>query len=84
MEALDSNKGILNNGDSATVIKDLKVKGSSLVIKRGNKVNKVRLTDNEDEIEGKVFGSMMVLRTEFINKIQVKYGYYNSVYFLVQ
>lgn len=84
MQALDSNNGILNNGDSATVIKDLKVKGSSSVIKRGTKVNKIRLTDTEDEIEGKVFGSMMVLRTEFINKIQVKYGYYNSVYFLVQ
>lgn len=69
MEVKDSNGGILNNGDSVTVIKDLKVKGSSSVIKRGTKVNKIRLTDNEDEIEGKVDGSMMVLRTEFIKKV---------------
>lgn len=68
MEVRDSNGTILNEGDSVTVIKDLKVKGSSSVIKRGTMVKNIRLTDNEDEIEGRVNKEMMVLRTEFLKK----------------
>lgn len=64
----DSNGNILAEGDSVTVIKDLKVRGSSTVIKRGTKVKNIRLTDNPEEIEGKVEGSVMVLRTEFMKK----------------
>lgn len=64
----DSNGNNLAEGDSVTVIKDLKVRGSSSVIKRGTKVKNIRLTDNADEIEGKVEGSVMVLRTEFLKK----------------
>jgi protein PhnA len=68
MEVKDSNGTLLAEGDSVSVIKDLKVKGSSSVIKRGNIVKNIRLTDDENEIEGKVEKSMMVLKTEFLKK----------------
>ncbi len=64
----DSNGAVLKDGDSVTVIKDLKGRGSSSVIKRGTMVKNIRLTDDADEIEGKVEKSMMVLRTEFLKK----------------
>ena len=64
----DSNGAVLKEGDSVTVIKDLKVRGSSGVIKRGTMVRNIRLTDGADEIEGKVDKSVMVLRTEFLKK----------------
>jgi protein PhnA len=64
----DSNGAVLKDGDSVTVIKDLKVRGSSSVIKRGTMVRGIRLTDDAAEIEGKVEKSMMVLRTEFLKK----------------
>jgi protein PhnA len=64
----DSNGAILTEGDSVTVIKDLKVRGSSGIIKRGTMVKNIRLTDATDEIEGKVDKSVMVLRTEFLKK----------------
>jgi protein PhnA len=64
----DSNGAVLKDGDSVTVIKDLKVRGSSSVIKRGTMVKGIRLTDDAAEIEGKVEKSMMVLRTEFLKK----------------
>ena len=64
----DSHGAILKEGDSVTVIKDLKVRGSSGIIKRGTMVKNIRLTDTADEIEGKVDKSVMVLRTEFLKK----------------
>lgn len=64
----DSNGALLKEGDSVTVIKDLKVRGSSSVIKRGTMVKNIRLTDDADEVEGKVEKSLMVLRTEFLKK----------------
>ena len=64
----DSNGAVLKEGDSVTVIKDLKVRGSSGVIKRGTMVKNIRLTDDSDEIEGRVEKSVMVLRTEFLKK----------------
>lgn len=68
MEVKDSNGTILSEGDSVTLIKDLKVKGSSSVLKRGTMVKNIRLTDNDDEVEGRVNKEMMVLRTEFLKK----------------
>ncbi len=66
----DSNGNVLNDGDSVTLIKDLKVKGSGgVTLKRGTMVKNIRLTDDEDEIEAnveKVRG--LVLRTEFVKK----------------
>jgi len=68
MEVRDSNGTILSEGDTVSVIKDLKVKGSSSVIKRGSVVKNIKLTDNADEVEGKVSKIQMVLRTEFLKK----------------
>lgn len=68
MEVKDSNGNILNDGDSVTLIKDLKVKGSSLVLKRGTMVKGIRLTDDEDEIDCKINKQAIVLRTEFVKK----------------
>lgn len=68
MEVKDSNGNILNEGDTVTVIKDLKVRGSSSVIKRGTVVKNIRLTDSPAEIEGKVEKVHMVLKTEFLKK----------------
>ncbi|MBK8724327.1 MAG: alkylphosphonate utilization protein [Saprospiraceae bacterium] len=68
MTVKDSNGNLLAEGDSVTVIKDLKVRGSSSVIKRGTKVKNIRLTDDEEEIEGKVDGSVIVLKACFLKK----------------
>ncbi|MES2520273.1 MAG: alkylphosphonate utilization protein [Bacteroidota bacterium] len=69
MEVRDSNGTILSEGDSVHLIKDLKVKGSSSVLKRGTVVKNIRLTDDEDEIEGKVEKTVMVLKTAFLKKV---------------
>jgi len=69
MTVKDSNGTILNDGDSVTVIKDLKVKGTSVTLKRGTAIKNIRLTSNEDEIEcnaDKVKG--LVLKTCFLKK----------------
>ena len=69
MEVRDSNGTLLKDGDTVTVIKDLKVKGTSVTLKRGTPMKNIRLTDDPDEIEGhveKVRG--LVLRTEFVKK----------------
>lgn len=65
----DSNGHELNNGDSVTVIKDLPVKGTSTVIKRGTMIKNIRLTVNPEQIEcntDKVKG--LVLKTCFLKK----------------
>ena len=65
----DSNGAQLAEGDSVTLIKDLKLKGSSTVLKRGTVIKNIHLTGDADEIEGrtdKVKG--LVLRTEFLKK----------------
>lgn len=64
----DSNNTELLDGDSVTVIKDLKVKGSSMVIKRGTKVKSIRLTDNPEEVDCRIDGSSIVLKTCFLKK----------------
>lgn len=69
MDIRDSNGNILNEGDSVTLIKDLKVRGSSSTIKRGTVVKNIRLTEEEGEIEGKVEKTVMVLKTEFLKKV---------------
>jgi protein PhnA len=69
MEVKDSNGNLLNEGDSVTVIKDLKVKGSSMTLKRGTVVKKIRITDNSEEVECKIDGSNLVLKTIFLKKI---------------
>lgn len=64
----DSNGAELMDGDSVTVIKDLKVRGSSMVIKRGTKVKGIRLTENPEEVDCKINGSGIVLKTCFLKK----------------
>lgn len=66
----DANGNILNDGDSVTVIKDLKVKGSSLVVKMGTKVKNIRLVDGDHDIDCKIdgFGDMK-LKSEFVKKV---------------
>lgn len=56
----DANGNILNDGDSVTVVKDLKVKGTSLVVKIGTKVKNIRLVDGDHDIDCKIdgFGEM--------------------------
>ncbi len=66
--AKDSNGAILEDGDAVTVIKDLKVKGSSMVIKRGTKVKSIRLTDVPEEVDCRIDGSNIVLKTCFLKK----------------
>lgn len=66
----DSNGNILNAGDSVVLIKDLNVKGSSLVAKRGTAVRRIRLDpDNAEYIEGKVDGQQIVIITKFVKKM---------------
>ncbi len=65
----DSNGAELKDGDPVTLIKDLKVKGSSAVLKRGTLIKNIRLTDDPAEIEcrsDQIKG--LVLRTEFVKK----------------
>lgn len=68
----DANGNILSNGDSVTVIKDLKVKGSSSVIKQGTKVKNIKLVDpdNGHDIDCKIDGfGQMSLKSEFVKKL---------------
>lgn len=69
MEVRDSNGTLLQEGDSVHVIKDLKVKGSSAVIKRGKVVKNISLTSNPEEVEGRVDKVQMVLKTCFLKKV---------------
>ena len=64
----DSNGTLLSEGDTVFVIKDLKIKGSSSVIKRGTVVKNIRLTNNDAEIEGRIDRAVIVLKTEFLKK----------------
>jgi len=66
----DANGNILKDGDSVTVIKDLKVKGSSNVVKLGTKVKSIRLIDGDHDIDCKIDGfGQMQLKTEFVKKL---------------
>lgn len=65
----DANGNVLEDGDSVTVIKDLKVKGSSSVVKRGTKVKNIRLVDGDHDIDCKIpgFGAMS-LKSIYVKK----------------
>ena len=66
----DSNGVILSTGDSVVLIKDLKVKGSSMVAKQGTAVRNIRLDhENETYIEGKVDGQQIVIITAYVKKL---------------
>lgn len=65
----DAVGNVLQDGDTVTVIKDLKIKGSSLVVKVGTKVKNIRLTDGDHDIDCKIDGiGAMGLKSEFVKK----------------
>jgi protein PhnA len=69
VEVRDAAGNVLTDGDSVTLIKDLKVKGTNLTLKQGMVIKSIRLTDNEQEIDcqyERIKG--LVLRTEFVRK----------------
>ena len=68
MDVKDSNGNTLEDGDSVQLIKDLKVKGSSLNLKRGTVMKNVRLTGKDDEVECRHGKSTIVLKTCFLKK----------------
>jgi len=66
----DANGNVLNDGDTVSVIKDLKVKGSSMVVKVGTKVKNIRLIDGDHDIDCKIDGiGPMKLKSEFVKKV---------------
>ena len=68
--AKDANGNILVDGDAVTVIKDLKVKGSSSVLKQGTKVKSIRLVEGDHNIDCKIDGfGAMKLKSEFVKKL---------------
>lgn len=69
VEVRDAHGNLLQDGDSVTVIKDLKVKGSSLVVKVGTKVKSIKLVDGDHNIDCKIDGiGAMQLKSEFVKK----------------
>ena len=66
----DANGNILSDGDSVTIIKDLKVKGASSALKKGTKVKNIKLVDGDHNIDCKIdgFGAMQ-LKSEFVKKL---------------
>ncbi len=67
--ATDSNGNELMDGDTVMVIKDLKVKGMSTTLKRGNQIKGIRLTGNDGQIECRIGKTTIVLKTEFMKKV---------------
>ena len=66
----DANGNWLNDGDTISVIKDLKVKGTSLVVKVGTKVKNIRLVEGDHDIDCKIDGiGPMKLKSEFVKKV---------------
>ncbi|MEI8237661.1 MAG: zinc ribbon domain-containing protein YjdM [Methylococcaceae bacterium] len=67
---VDSNGNVLKDGDMITVIKDLKIKGSSNVVKVGTKVKIIRLVDGDHDIDCRIEGvGAMQLKSEFVKKV---------------
>ena len=66
----DANGNVLQDGDTVSVIKDLKVKGTSSVVKVGTKVKNIRLVDGDHDIDCKISGiGPMKLKSEFVKKV---------------
>ncbi|MFM2483031.1 PhnA domain-containing protein [Celerinatantimonas sp. YJH-8] len=68
LKAVDSNGTELQAGDTVHLIKDLVVKGAGFTAKRGTAVRNIALTDNPEQIEGRVNGTRIVLLTKFLKK----------------
>ncbi len=69
LKIMDANGNALSDGDVVTVIKDLKVKGTSLVVKVGTRVKNIRLVEGDHDIDCKIDGiGAMKLKSEFVKK----------------
>jgi protein PhnA len=69
MTVKDANGNVLKDGDTVTIIKDLKVKGSSAPLKQGTKVKNIRIVDGDHNIDCKIDGfGAMSLKSEFVKK----------------
>ncbi len=69
LKAVDANGNFLQNGDTVSVIKDLKVKGSSGIVKVGTKIKKIRIIDGDHNIDCRIEGvGAMQLKSEFVRK----------------
>lgn len=68
MEVKDSNGNVLEDGDAVFVIKDLKIKGMSKTLKRGEMIKNIRLTSSPQEVECRIGKSQIVLKTQFLKK----------------
>jgi protein PhnA len=68
-KTLDSNGVELQAGDSVSIIKDLEVKGAGFTAKRGTTVKNISLTNNPEQIEGRVNGVKIVLLSKFLKKV---------------
>lgn len=64
----DANGQVLVDGDSVILIKDLKVKGSSIVLKKGSKAKGIRLVDGDHDVDCKIDGVSLSLKSEFLKK----------------
>ena len=64
----DSNGNTLQDGNTVSVIKSLKVRGSTIIIKQGTTIKKIRLTDDPEEVDCKIDGMNIVLKTIFLKK----------------
>jgi protein PhnA len=70
-QIMDANGNSLQDGDTVTVVKDLKVKGSSSVLKVGTRVKNIRLVEGDHNIDCKIDGiGAMKLKSEFVKKVQ--------------
>ena len=65
----DANSTILNDGDAVVLIKDLKVKGSSITLKRGSKVKSIRLVGGDHEVDCKLDEGKFMLKACFLKKV---------------
>lgn len=65
----DANGNVLQDGDSVVLVKDLKLRGSSQVLKQGTKVRSIRVVGGDHDVEGKIDGSVMMLKSQFLKKV---------------
>ncbi|GAA5093281.1 zinc ribbon domain-containing protein YjdM [Wohlfahrtiimonas larvae] len=68
LTAKDAHGNILRDGDSVTVIKDLKVRGSSMVVKQGTMIKSIRIVEGDHNLDCKVNGTSLQLKSEFMKK----------------
>jgi protein PhnA len=66
----DANGNVLLDGDTVTLIKDLKVKGSSITLKQGTKIKNIRLTSGDHAVDCRIDGGSYMLKQSFLKKVR--------------